>query len=179
MGIRLKAPWATTVIACIALFLALGGGGYFAFAHGGAHAAKKKAKAKAGPPGPQGPQGVQGPPGPAGVATAIVHWFDSDGGQANVALVGADTTPGVSVTRCQTHGGGTAGQYLIDLPAGITFHNVQVTPDGSDSASADWTATALPDGGVGGECTGDKGDVLVSIANVGTPRASGAYVLFN
>ena len=60
------------MIACVALFCALGGSGYAAvrIAHeGGAAAARKTARGrrgKRGPRGPQGPQGPQGEQGPKG-----------------------------------------------------------------------------------------------------------------
>jgi hypothetical protein len=60
-------PSPAMVIACIALFVALGGTGYAAthFASEGA-TASKKGKAKRGPRGPRGHRGPIGPTGPAG-----------------------------------------------------------------------------------------------------------------
>ena len=110
----------------------------------------------------------------------IVHWGDSDGGQPSVVLDGPNTTPGVTVTRCQTNGGGTAGEYLIDLPAGLLpVRNIVVTPN--TSASSDPTvarmARASIAGGIGG-CGG--GDVLVQISlHDGTAKATGAFVAIN
>lgn len=66
-------PSPAMVIACLALFVAMGGTGYaatqLASGHEGAAASKAK-KAKRGPRGPAGPAGKAGPAGPAGPAGA-------------------------------------------------------------------------------------------------------------
>jgi hypothetical protein len=73
----LSLPSPAMVIACLALFIALGGTGYAAATHLGpfGQAAKDVAKLRRGPrgkvgprgpAGPQGPQGEQGPVGPRG-----------------------------------------------------------------------------------------------------------------
>ena len=106
MGFRLRTPSPTTVVACIALFLALGGGGYIALAHGGAGAAKKKVKV--GPPGPQGPQGAQGPQGGQGI--------QGDTGQSGVS-----TLEGISCTTTGNQFGGSVYSgttHVLDWQSG-------------------------------------------------------------
>lgn len=157
-----------------------------------AQVAKKK-KPKRGPAGPPGPPGPQGPPGASGapgapgepgepgspgVAKAIVHFGDSDTGP--LVMDNANTTPGVTVTRCQGTSGGVAGSYLIDLPASITAQNVMVTPDpsASNDPTAARTARAGLFGGIGG-CTGGDIVIQMSLSADGANKATGAFVLVN
>jgi len=66
---KLKLPSPAMIVACIALFAAMGGTGYAAgqFAH---RATASAAKAKRGPRGKRGPAGPQGAQGPAGARGA-------------------------------------------------------------------------------------------------------------
>jgi hypothetical protein len=76
--IRTALPNPATVIALVALFVALGGGAYAASNHNGvAHASKKK-KAARGPQGPQGPAGRDGTDGADGTARAYALVHSSD-----------------------------------------------------------------------------------------------------
>src|SRR5271155_2324949 len=61
-------PSPALVIACVALFVALGGTGYAAthLPSGTSTATASKSKSKRGPRGARGPQGLQGIPGTAG-----------------------------------------------------------------------------------------------------------------
>ena len=118
---RLRVPSPTTVIACIALFLALGGSGYMAFAHGGANAAKKK-KAKVGPQGPAGPAGKNG--------ATVVHIRTGSGTGSASASCNPGETP-------------TGGGALDNTTGGAlksSFPNVGL--DGT-TPSGDWTAQAV------------------------------------
>jgi hypothetical protein len=139
MGFRLRAPSPTTVIACIALFLALGGGGYMALAHGGAGAAKKKHKATPipGPAGPAGPAGPQGATGPPGAARAYAHVSQGN-------LVAADSTGISAMTRGCKAGAlacpavpGSESTYAYCFQLNFTPTSVQVTPDGGQTNSDD------------------------------------------
>lgn len=129
MGFRLRTPSPTTVIACIALFLALGGGGYIALAHGGAGAAKKKAKrGPQGPQGPAGPAGAQGPPGAPGT------------GKAGARVVGSSAaiTPGTAFGGIEVAKDATGG-YCIRVP--FTPVNVVATVTASNRhATAELTS---------------------------------------
>lgn len=66
---KLKLPSPAMIVACIALFAAMGGTGYAAgqFAH---RATASTAKTKRGPRGKRGPAGPQGPQGPTGARGA-------------------------------------------------------------------------------------------------------------
>ena len=122
MMIRLRTPSSTTVIACLALFLALGGSGYIAFAHGGASAAKKKKKkVKVGPQGPAGPAGKNG--------ATVVHIRTGTG----TGTASADCNPGETPT-----GGGA-----IDNTGGAlksSFPNAALDPT---LPNGTWTAQAV------------------------------------
>ena len=128
MGFRLRAPSPTTVIACLALFLALGGSGYMAFAQGGASVAKKK-KVKVGPQGPQGPAGPAGRDGTNGAT--VIHIRQATGIGDGVAV--AVCNPGETLT-----GGGATDTSGGTLKTSIPNSGADPTvPDGS------WTAVAV------------------------------------
>ena len=126
--IRLRAPSPTTVIACIALFLALGGSGYIAFAHGGAGVAKKKVKK--GPRGPQGPAGTNGTNGTNGApGTARAYGLVS---------IASTCTPNCSLSLSSgisnvTHTG--TGLYCVFVP-GVDAHLVSAVADAATGPSA-------------------------------------------
>jgi hypothetical protein len=126
--IRLRAPSPTTVIACIALFLALGGSGYIAFAHGGASVAKKK-KVKAGPRGPAGINGTNGTNGTNGApGTARAYGLVSIASTCtpNCAL---SLSTGISnVTHAST------GTYCVFVP-GVDAHLVSAVADAATGPS--------------------------------------------
>ena len=117
---RLRVPSPTTVIACIALFLALGGSGYIAFAHGGASAAKKK-KVKVGPQGPAGPAGKNG--------ATVVHIRTGTG----TGTASANCNPGETPT-----GGGA-----IDDTGGALKSSFPNTALDRTLPSGTWTAQAV------------------------------------
>jgi hypothetical protein len=140
--IKHSLPSPAMVVACLALFVALGGSGYAAAqlkdGHGKA-VASKKAKGKRGPRGKQGPAGPQGskgdtgttgttgsagsagpagPTGPAGSAVAYAHIL-ADG------TVDIPNSKNISSSNV-THPG--AGLYCFP-GLSFTVHAVTVSPD--------------------------------------------------
>jgi Collagen triple helix repeat (20 copies) len=125
----LPLPSPAMVIACIALFIALGGTGYAAMAHfrplGLGHTSKVRRgpqgetgpagpvgpvgpQGESGPAGPQGPPGAQGPQGPAGgEQTAQAALAKAEEG-LRVKLQGAQTA---EATRESTGGGVELGAF--------------------------------------------------------------------
>jgi hypothetical protein len=161
MGIRLRAPSPTTVIACIALFLALGGGGYIALAHGGADAAKKK-KVKQGPAGPAGPAGANGVNGTNG--TNGVNGLNGTA-RAYARVLGSGISPcapGCTFDHSKGVAGVTrlgAGDYCVVAP-GIDASTV------SAAVSVDFAATNSPAGNASAmsftNCNGTGFEVMTS-----------------
>jgi hypothetical protein len=134
--IRLRAPSPTTVIACIALFFALGGSGYMAFAHGDAHAAKKKAKK--GPPGPPGANGINGTNGTNGTARAYARM---DNPCATSSACSIDHAKGISGIR-QTSTGGLYCVTATGIDPNTTAAVVSV--DAGDTGANVGDAQAMP-----------------------------------
>lgn len=160
--IRLRAPSPTTVIACIALFLAMGGSGYMAFAHDGANAAKKK-KAKRGPPGPPGANGINGTNGTNGTARAYARM---DNPCATSSACSIDHAKGISGIR-QTS---TGGLYCVTAP-GIdpTTTAAVVSVDAGDTGAAVDSAQAQPNSN-GAAC--NSGEFEVQTTRVGAGNST-------
>jgi hypothetical protein len=148
--IRISPP---TVIACIALAIALGGTGYAAFKLPANSVTTREVKNRSllavdfklgqlprGAQGPAGPAGSAGPAGPAGPA--------GTGGAASVkwALVKPDGTiaaqsGGISLSSHST------GQYIFDLGGAIATKLVSASPGLANDNSTRGVAIAGPCGG--------------------------------
>lgn len=175
---HLKHP--ATVIASLALFVALGGGAFAASGlMSGSHIrnhsiAEKKLTRHAiralhgrrGPAGPQGAAGPQGPAGTAGSALAYAH-INADG------TLDAAHSSGVTVANYKHNG---AGVYCF---SGLSFtpHNVVATVD---AASGGTSMSAVAHVALGAASTCPSGSqVAVLTANNNVPGNYGAYIAFN
>ena len=171
---NLKHP--ATVIAAVALFVALGGGAYASGLISGSHiknhsiAAKKLTKGAVrtlhGQRGPRGPAGAAGPAGPAGSAIAYAH-INSDG------TVDAAGSSGVTAANF-VHDG--AGKYCF---SGLTFTPKNVVST-IDAASGGTSASAVAHAALGTASVCPAGSqVAVITASNNIPGDYGTYVLFN
>jgi|1185.fasta_scaffold1327294_1 hypothetical protein len=170
----LKHP--ATLIAALALFVALGGGAYASGLISGSHiknhsiAAKKLTKRAVrtlhGRRGPRGPVGEAGPAGPAGSAVAYAH-INSDG------TFDAAGSSGLTAANF-THAG--PGQYCF---SGLTFtpHNVVSTIDAASGATS-MSAVAHAALGTASVCPSGSQAVVVTVNN-DVPGDYGTYILFN
>jgi hypothetical protein len=126
---KLLTPSPAMVVACIALFVAMGGTGYAATQLGNRdgnmasiskkHKAKRGPRGKAGPAGPQGPAGPSGPAGAAGTARAYARVA------ANGTIDPATSKNVISVS--------TAGGSLLCFKLGFTPSSVIATIEGYSS----------------------------------------------
>ena len=165
-----------TVIAAIALFVALGSGAWASGLISGSHlknhsiAAKKLTrgaiKSLHGRRGPRGPAGARGPAGPAGSAKAFAH-INSDG------TLDAAGSSGVTAGNFVHNG---AGEYCF---SGMTFtpKNVVSTIDAA-SGGASASAVAHAALGTANVCPANS-QVAVITANNGVSGDYGTYILFN
>jgi hypothetical protein len=168
-----------TVIAAIALFMALGSGAWASGLISGSHirnhsiAAKKLTKrairtlhGKRGPRGPVGPAGAAGPQGPAGSAIAYAH-INSDG---TLDVAGSS---GVTAAN-YVHNG--AGEYCF---SGLTFTPKNVVST-IDAASGGTSMSAVAHAALGTASVCPSGtQVAVIAANNNVPGDYGTYILFN
>ncbi len=146
-------PSPAMVVACVALFAAMGGTGYAAtkMASSGQSATASKAKpgprgkqgkrGKPGKPGPQGPAGSKGDTGNAGPAGSAKAWAVVTSGGA---LVSGKSFNIASVDRIDT------GEYCV-LPGGgynVTNSTALASPDHASSpVKLGWGAEVVSDGG--------------------------------
>lgn len=174
---QLKHP--ATLIAALALFVALGGGAWASVLMSGSQIrnhsiAEKKLtrhainalRGRRGTRGPAGPQGATGPRGQAGTALAYAHI-------TSTGTLDAARSSGVTVANFKHNG---AGKYCFH---GLSFtpHNVVATIDASGGATvmgsvahvALGTSTACPSGT----------QVAVTTANNNALGNDGVYILFN
>lgn len=134
---NLKLPSPALIIACVALFAALGGTGYAAgrLAHEAtASKAKRGPRGKRGPAGPQGPRGDVGPRGPAG----------DKGAPGEKGAPGKEGIPGPvnlvyragPMVSVASH---TAGSAEVTCPAGtfVTGGGVLTASSGYDEVDID------------------------------------------
>ncbi len=108
-------PSPAMVVACIALFGAMGGTGYAATNLVTGQTQATTSKAKKGPrgkQGPQGPAGAQGPQGPAGLK-------GDKGEKGATGQTGPSGVPGLhKVTNTESIGANTTGTVIVECPAG-------------------------------------------------------------
>jgi hypothetical protein len=143
---KLKVPSPAMIVACIALFAAMGGTGYAAgqFAHRAtatASKAKRGPRGKRGPAGPQGVQGVPGARGPIGPAGPIGPKGDRgetgpagpvelryvEGPTVTVAAGGKETEQVFCPSGFHDTGGGMIGQ------ASFGFNIASSAPSGNNA----------------------------------------------
>jgi hypothetical protein len=171
---NLKHP--ATLIAALALFVALGGGAYASGLISGSHiknhsiAAKKLTKGAIrtlhGRRGARGPAGAAGPTGPAGSAIAYAH-INSDG------TFDAAGSSGVTAANFVHNG---AGEYCF---SGLTFTPKNVVST-VDAASGGTSASAVAHAALGTASVCPAGSqVAVITANNNVPGDYGTYILFN
>jgi hypothetical protein len=171
---NLKHP--ATVIAALALFVALGGGAYASGLISGSHirnhsiAAKKLTKGAVrtlhGRRGSRGPAGAPGPAGPAGTAIAYAH-INSDG------TFDAAGSSGVTAAN-YVHNG--AGEYCF---SGLVFTPKNVVST-VDAASGGTSTSAVAHAALGTASVCPSGtQVAVIAANNNVPGDYGTYILFN
>ncbi len=165
---RRRIPSPAMVVACLALFVALGGTGYAAsgaLSNGGPATVAKKHRRTVlrGPRGPRGPRGLTGPTGPQGPAGAAGAQGPAGTAKAYAEISHAGTIVAGHALNISdaniTHP--STGIYCIDLSGvGIT------TANAAPIATLDWADAPVLDG-----------DSLVvgasdSLANNCTNRAS-------
>jgi hypothetical protein len=130
---KLSMPSPAMVIACVALFVAMGGTGYAAtqLAEGEGNAvASKKSKGKRGKRGPRGPQGPTGPTGPQG--TPGPQGAKGATGPAGTALAYALIEAGGAVDPAGSKGIASA-DVSLDNPGTYCFNKI---PAGTKSIVA-------------------------------------------
>lgn len=174
---HLKHP--ATVIAAVALFVALGGGAWAGSLISGKSirnhsiATKKLTRGairslhgRRGARGLAGAQGATGPQGPAGTALAFAH-INSDG------TLDAAHSSGVSAANYKHNG---AGEYCF---SGLSFtpHNVVATIDAASGATS-MSAVAHAAIGTAAVCPAGTA-VAVNTADNNVPGNFGTYILFN
>jgi len=134
-----RLPTPAMVVACVALFVAMGGTGYAATqlttGQSEATASKKgKSKGKRGPRGPQGPAGPTGPQGPAGPTgpTGIVSTVNFNGSVGSIAASSAlafhGPTTAITLTSATQRLTGTATAALA-TSSGTVNATVSFQPD--------------------------------------------------
>jgi hypothetical protein len=177
---QLKHP--ATVIAALALFVALGSGAWASGLISGANirnhsiAAKKLTRhavkslhgrrGARGPAGPAGPQGAAGTQGPAGSALAFAH-INPDG------TLDAALSSGVTAANF-THNG--AGEYCF---SGLSFTPKNVVAS-IDAASGAASTGAVAHVALGTASTCPSGSqVAVTTTNDSVAGNEGTYILFN
>jgi Collagen triple helix repeat (20 copies) len=108
-------PSPAMVVACIALFGAMGGTGYAATNLVTGQDQATASKAKKGPRGKRGPAGPQGPQGPAGLKGDK----GDKGEKGATGLTGPSGVPGLQkITVNQSIGANTTGTVEADCPPG-------------------------------------------------------------
>jgi Collagen triple helix repeat (20 copies) len=180
--IKRSLPTPAMVVACLALFVAMGGTGYAAtqLSSGKDQATASKKKAKRGPRGKQGPAGAKGAngangangasgapgaPGAAGSAVAYAH-IEADG---SVDLVNSKNVTTANVRRAE------AGVYCFkDLP--FTVHVVLATPDSFGPSDGILVNPTFPGGGLAG-CEGSEARVRVTTAAAPTTASDHPFYL--
>jgi len=174
---QLKHP--ATVIAALALFVALGGGAWASGLISGANIrnhsiaatkltrhAVKALHGRRGARGPAGPQGAAGAQGPAGSALAFVH-INPDG------TLDAAHSSGVAAANFKHNG---AGEYCF---SGLSFtpKNVVATIDAASGATS---TGAVAHVALGTASTCPSGSqVAVTTTNNNVAGDDGTYILFN
>jgi hypothetical protein len=174
---HLKHP--ATIVAALALFVALAGGAGASVLMSGSHlknhsVAEKKLTKRAitalrgqrGARGPAGPQGAAGPKGPAGTALAYAHI-------SSTGTLDATKSSGVAAAN-YTHNG--PGEYCFK---GLTFtpHNVVATIDAAGAATLAGTSAHVAVGTSSYCPTGTQ--VAVVTTNAAALSNYGVYITFN
>jgi hypothetical protein len=177
---KLKLPSPAMIVACVALFAALGGTGYAAgdLAHQ-ATASTAKTKPKRGPRGKQGPAGPAGPQGATGAAGAKGATGDkgAQGPKGDTGAPGVAGTPGAP---------GPAGPVEIRYVEGPTVtvaagHQevAQVfCPDGLHPTGGGMIGTASFGFNIASSAPSGTNAWIVDVENVtNTTRSFNAYVV--
>lgn len=168
-----------TVIAAVALFIALGSGAWASIRISGASIknhtiatkkltrhAVKALRGQRGARGPAGPQGAAGPQGPAGSALAFAH-VNPDG------TLDVAHSSGVTAANFKHNG---AGEYCFS-GLGFTPKNVVATIDAASGATS---TGAVAHVALGTASTCPSGSqVAVTTTNNNVAGDDGTYVLFN
>jgi hypothetical protein len=171
---QLKHP--ATIVAALALFVALAGGASATVLMSGSHlknhsVAEKKLtkaaiKALRGQRGPAGPQGAAGPQGPAGTALAYAHI-------TSTGTLDTNNSSGVTASN-YTHNG--PGEYCFQ---GLSFtpHNVVATIDAAGAATLAGTSAHVALGDSSYCPSGTQAAVITT--NAATASDYGVYITFN